>query len=103
MRKKNYIVTLLWITSMSHAISLQESPESLTEEIVVPLPADVTELINKSQECAYWVMQWDPALDDSSKEHVEQKVNSICLEIMDQRTQLMDKYSDHPEILDHLN
>lgn len=93
MFKKLCIVTLM-VASLNYVQA--EEPEA------IELPEDVLALSEKSKECAKWIELWDPSLEKSHKDHVEANVNSVCLAIIEERTKLMDKYKDHPEILDHL-
>lgn len=93
MFKKLCIVTLM-VASLNYVQA--EEPEA------IELPEDVLALSEKSKECAKWIELWDPSLEKSQKDHVEANVNSVCLAIIAERTKLMDKYKDHPEILDHL-
>lgn len=111
MLRKTCILTLM-VTSIhcSYAVSAVENiPSALieNEQINTPspqsLPEDVTQLLNKSKECTYWIEQWAPNLNSSDKEKVEANVNKICLEIMDQRTELLQKYEGQPDILEYLN
>ena len=95
MFKKLCIVTLM-VASLNY-VHAEEAEES-----VIELPKDVLALSEKSKECAKWIELWDPSLEKSQKDHIEANVNSVCLAIIEERTKLMDKYKDHPEILDHL-
>ncbi|GAA5096599.1 hypothetical protein [Wohlfahrtiimonas larvae] len=96
MFKKLCIVTLV-VASLNYAnaVEIDETHASI-------LPEDVQLLLKKSQECAYWIDQWDHNLDEPHKKHIEINVNNICFSIIEERTHLMEKYKDSPEILEHL-
>lgn len=96
MFKKLCIVTLM-VASLNYVHA-----ESSEQAQAIELPKDVVALSEKSEECAKWIELWDPSLEKKHKDHVEANVNNICLAIIEERTKLMDKYKDHPEILEHL-
>lgn len=107
MFKKLCIVTLM-VASLNYvqAVSLDKDVVELTipieEHQAIELPEDVLMLLERSKECAKWIDLWDSSLEKAHKDKIEANVNSICLAIIEERTQLMDKYKDHPEILEHL-
>lgn len=95
MFKKLCIVTLM-------VASLNYVQAESTEESVIELPKDVIALAEKSKECAYWVSEWGPDVDVARKDAIEEKINDVCLAIIEERTKLMDKYKNQPEILEYL-
>lgn len=110
MLKKLCILTLIMTTlNYVHAVDVKQGTKIVQEEkiiteniIEVELPDDVAIFIEKSKECAYWVDEWSPDLEKTRKENIEAKINNICLEIMDQRTQLLDKYRDQADLIEIL-
>lgn len=99
-------ILVLSTLSSINAVSLDQKNlfnKKITESESGKLPNDVNLLFKKSEECSYWIEQWAPSLERMHKEFVEMKVNTICLEIMDERTELLNKYKNSPDILEYLN
>lgn len=67
------------------------------------LPEEIQYLLEKSKECTFWISEWDSTLDADYKAIVEKNVNTICLEVIDERTKFLDKYKNDPKALEYLN
>lgn len=109
MVKKNLMV-VVFLALLSYAESVEKNTvhsvilstnESQAE--TVQLPDDVANLLVKMKECSYWIDEWSPDVESEQRAKIEDNINKICLEVIEQRKGLIDKYQDKTKILEHLN